>query len=443
VAGAEVVLSDDLTTKLLGAIETDSLVFLCGAGLSVSPPSSLLSAVEVSRICYDARQPIEALDPVIRDRVDLVAGHFYARGAFPDFIRLVPWNELVGRPNKGHAAIADLLISRAAHAALSANFDPLIERWAEDHKIAMQGALDGREAVTFGAYTSPLIKFHGCLQRKRDETLWTEDQLTEAQIRMRMESCAQWMNLHLPNKHLVVVGFWTDWGFLNSALAKAFTVDNARSVTVIDPKRTEELEASAPVLWGKLTTMAREFEHVPESGDEALAELRIAYSRTWARKYYALGAMLAKGAGRPINVAAPFEAFEMDDLYNLRRDAEGIPYTHAAHRKAPATDSAQAASVHVMMLNAGATQEGAWLRLGGRSIRIINGAGQGLNDVKAQNKEPATLVHAEVVVCAGAVDLAVPARLISSGRGDSAIRPTPGGGARWVTLEQAILEFAL
>src|SRR5438309_2658924 len=129
-----------------------------------------------------------------------------------------------------------------------------------------------------------------------------------------------------------------------------------------------------------LTSLAVELEHVPASGDEALEELRTAYSRTWARRYYALGAALAQGAGHLVNAAAPFDALEMDDLYNLRRDAEGIPYTHAADQKVPAADAAQAAYVHVVLLNAGATQEGAWLRIGGRSIRIVNGAGPGLND---------------------------------------------------------------
>ena len=35
---------------------------------------------------------------------------------------------------------------RAAHAALSAKFDPLIEQWCQRHKTAMRGALAGAEA---------------------------------------------------------------------------------------------------------------------------------------------------------------------------------------------------------------------------------------------------------------------------------------------------------
>lgn len=142
-------LSAEILRRLLGVIETDDLVFLCGAGLSVPSPSNLPSAVRVAQACYDAWLPTEALDRSLRDDVDKLAGHFYSRGDFKVFIRLVPWNDLVGSPNKGHAAIADLLVSRGAHAALSANFDAMIERWAEEYKIAMQGALDGQEAVAF------------------------------------------------------------------------------------------------------------------------------------------------------------------------------------------------------------------------------------------------------------------------------------------------------
>jgi hypothetical protein len=119
-----------------------------------------MSAVSVSRFCYDKYQSIAALPPNLRDDVDLLAGHFFATRQFESvFIgSLVPRNELVGEPNNGHAAVADFLISRAATAALSANFDPLIESWGWGHKIAMHGALTTQEAVQ-SAESAPLLKF--------------------------------------------------------------------------------------------------------------------------------------------------------------------------------------------------------------------------------------------------------------------------------------------
>lgn len=437
------VLSVEQTERLLGAIETDSLMFLCGAGLSIPPPSDLLSAISIAQICYDNRFPIEPLDPAFRNNIDLLAEHFHARGNFKTvFIRLVPWNDLVGLPNKGHAAIADLLITRGAHAVLSANIDPLIEHWAEDRKINMRGALTGQEAVEFNTVTSPLVKFHGCLRRDPASTLWTQSQLNETPIKDRVDSCSQWMNLHLPGKHLVVVGFWTDWGYLNDVLANAFTINNASSVMVIDPSTTAQLEAKAPILWRKLHSLSHLFEHVQASGADVLDEIRTAFSRAWSRKFYALGQPLALDAGHTSAILPNSNVLTGGDLYDLRRDAEGVPYTRAAMLKAPTQNAAQAAFVHLMLLNAGATQHGALLHYGGRSIRVVNGAGKGLTQVQEQYKEP-TPTQAEIVVCAGAIDLGVPAKLIASGRGMSTIRPTPGGGARWLTFEQARVELAL
>jgi hypothetical protein len=186
-------------TRLLGSIEAGNLVVLCGAGLSMPSPSNLMSAVGVARACYNEWLPVEELPAHMRKDIDALAGHFHHVGMFKSvFIRkLVPWNDLVGEPNKAHAAVADFLVCRAAHATLSANFDPLIEQWAELRKIAMLGALAGAEAVEFTSNTSPLLKFHRCLHRNRTETLWTQAQLSETDIQERVASCSQWMNISI------------------------------------------------------------------------------------------------------------------------------------------------------------------------------------------------------------------------------------------------------
>jgi hypothetical protein len=435
-----------LVTKLLGAIETDTLVFLCGAGLSISAPSNLLSAAAVANRFYDDWLAIEALDPALRDDIDLLAAHFYARGDFEHvFIPKIPWNDFVGEPNRGHATVADFLICRAARGALSANFDGLIEGWAGTHKVCIRGALTCQDAEAFDSISRPLVKFHGCLLRAREKTLWTRAQLGDAAIAARMASCTQWMHVVLPGRHLLVVGFWTDWGYLNEVLAGAFAVDKAASVTVIDTATSAELQAKAPDLWAKLNSLSDAFEHVQASGNEALAELQDAFSRAWARRFFGLGAILIGTTGAPVPAAAATapDALGATDLYNLRRDAEGRPYTDAAQLKAPHPTAAQAACLHLKLLAAGATQRGAWLDLRGRSIRIVNGAGQGLTTVQSQFKEPATAPQADIVVCAGSIDLGVPGPLISHGRATSIVRPSGGGTAKWITFEQATTEFGL
>lgn len=434
--------SAEQTFRLLGAIETDSLLFLCGAGLSIPSPSNLLSANEISQRCYDRWVATEPLDSALRNDIDRLADHFHARNDFKIFIGLIPWNDLVGTPNKGHAAIADLLITRGARAALSANIDCLIESWAQDRKVDMRGALTGQEASTFNT-TNPLIKFHGCLRLDQENTVWTHGQLAQSPISERVATCSSWMNLNLPDKHLVVVGFWTDWRYLNDVLANAFEINNARCVTVIDPSPANDLQTKAPNLWAKLTSLSNLFEHVQASGADALDDLRTAYSRAWTKKFYALGKPLIEATGGVVPPAATPDALPGEDLYNLRRDAEGVPYNRAATWKVPAQHAAQAARVHMMLLNAGATKQGAWLQHGGQSIRIVNGAGRLLAQVREDYKEHSTIAQSDIVVCAGAEDLGVPAKLISSGRGASIIRPSSGGGARWLTLEQVQEEFTL
>src|SRR3977135_426001 len=71
-----------ILTRLLGSIQANNLVVLCGAGLSIPEPSNLLSAVRVSRACYDKWLPTQQLPANMRDDIDALAGHFYAAGMF-------------------------------------------------------------------------------------------------------------------------------------------------------------------------------------------------------------------------------------------------------------------------------------------------------------------------------------------------------------------------
>jgi hypothetical protein len=191
-------------------------------------------------------------------------------------------------PNSGHAAVADLLISKAALAALSANFDLPIEEWAHRRKFNMRRALDGHEAEAFSVQGNPLVKFHGCLHRDRERTLLTTGQLADPVITQRIDTCSGWMNLVLPGKDLLVVGFWTDWGYLNSVLAAAMGVGGFNSVTVVDPAPDAALQSKAPTFWATLTSGTTRFRHIQASGSDALAELQVAFSRVWLKRFYAL-----------------------------------------------------------------------------------------------------------------------------------------------------------
>ena len=437
------IFDDNTMIRLLGSIEANRLVLLCGAGLSIPSPSNLMSAVGVCRACYDKYQAIQALPAQMRDRIDQLAGHFHGTHEFESvFIgKLVPWRELAGEPNEGHAAVSDLLISRAAEAALSANFDFLIEQWAMTRKIDMRGALDGHEAMAFLHETSPLLKFHGCMLRSREQTLWTQAQLAKQQVAQRIQACADWMRLLLPGKDLLVVGFWTDWGYLNGVLASALNTTAFGSVTVVDPAASADLQTKAPALWARLNPGNIPFQHFPASGADALGELRVAFSKVWLKRFFALAEPLLTAEGKTCPAIDP--ALSCDELYDGRRDAEGVPYNRAAQTKEPMAVSAQAAFVHHLLLQAGATHEGSWYLKEGRRIRVVHGAGQAMNTVRQRYNEPPAAAQPDIVVCAGAMDLAVPGNLMKPGEGQSVVRPLGGGSAQWLTLEQARGDLAI
>src|ERR1700733_13550612 len=119
---------------LLASILVQRLVVVCGAGLSMGKPTLAPSAKEVSQICFDSyvASTGAALYPGMRDDLETLADYFYDNHTLQSvFIAgLVPWSRFVRPPNAGHVVIADFLWIRAAAAALSSNYDTMIERHA-------------------------------------------------------------------------------------------------------------------------------------------------------------------------------------------------------------------------------------------------------------------------------------------------------------------------
>jgi hypothetical protein len=185
----------------------------------MAPPSSLPSAKAVAQGAFD--EYVVAIDPAadrtLRDDLEELAQHFVNLGTLKTvFIeRLVPWKEFVRPPNPGHSAIADFLITRATASALSANYDCLVERQAWDYGADFVSLLDGDEATVRSVVHSPLLKFHGCSIRDRRETVWSKSQLGDPVIAGRIAKSRTWMAANLREKDLLVVGFWSDWAYLN------------------------------------------------------------------------------------------------------------------------------------------------------------------------------------------------------------------------------------
>jgi hypothetical protein len=432
--------------RVLDSIEARNLVLLCGAGLSVPEPSKLMSAVAVARRVYDDYTPTQVLPAPLREDIDQLAGHFLANGQFESLFinRLVPWDDLTGEPNEGHAAVGDFLLSGAARAALSANFDMMIEQWSSQRKVRLRGALDGIQATAYAGSTSALLKFHGCMNLDPEHTLWTQGQLARVDIKQRVDSCKAWMGLNLPGRDMLVVGFWTDWGYFNDVLAEVVGNGASNSITVIDPQPAAVLEAKAPNLWGSLSKSPL-FAHVEASGNEVLPAIRKAYSKVWTRKLYALGAPLYRVAKGVVPPAGGFDAPDLDlnAFYDLRRDSEGIPTNRAARAWAPSASAAQTGLAHLLMSAAADARQGSWYIKAGQTIRIVQGAGEGLTTVEDRFKEPPTGLKPDIVICAGAIDQGVPGSIIGKGTPAGIVRPKAGAGSRWITLDAAKVEFGL
>ena len=73
------IIDDDLKARILGSIAGNSLVMLCGAGLSMAPPCSISSAKAVAQHCaasYKLKVGID-LPGDIAVNIELLAEYFF------------------------------------------------------------------------------------------------------------------------------------------------------------------------------------------------------------------------------------------------------------------------------------------------------------------------------------------------------------------------------
>ena len=285
-------MSPETTARLLASMNAARLLVVCGAGLSMAAPSRLPSAKNVAERCFD-KYRVESdpdCDVALREDLEALAEHFVTLNTLQSvFIEsLVPWSDFTRPSNSGHAAVADFLITRAAVAGISSNYDTLIERSAWEYGSDFQSSLDGDEAIACEARQGPLLKLHGCSYRDRRSTVWAPSQLDDRTIRERIEKSKTWMAASLRQKDLLIVGFWSDWEYLNSIIGIALEGLEPLSVTVIDPVPTVELQGKAPGLW--------QIAHGPRVIFEARSRIRLRCSGWSTRCIF--GKFSTSGIGR-------------------------------------------------------------------------------------------------------------------------------------------------
>jgi hypothetical protein len=410
----------------------------------MAAPSNLPSARAVAERCFD-KYRLESdpnCDIALRSDLEALAEYFVGMNTLQSvFIEhLVPWPAFVRPSNAGHAAIADFLMTRAAIAGISSNYDTLIERRAWDYGSDFRGSLDGDEATVDAIHRGPLLKFHGCSHRDRLSTIWARSQLTEPTIAARIDRSKIWMAANLRQKDLLIVGFWSDWEYLNAIISSALGEVQPLSVTVIDLSPADVLQQKAPELWQIAHADNVTFEHVRESGADALDELRRAFSASYLRQVLAGGRVIFE---QTTGIACDPTWLEMADfdsetLYGWRRDAQGVSTAEPATRIRPGNSEALG-FFHLLLRRAGATQRADGYDLNGRVIRVINGAESVLGSLRAKFIEPPVATTADIVVAVGATDLGVPSNIVRSGRAGDLVRPETGG--RWLDLPSARAEL--
>ncbi len=409
----------------------------------MAPPSRLPSAKTVAEHCFDKyRLEVDAgCDVGLRENLEALAEHFAATNTLQSIFidHLVPWGSFVRPSNAGHAAIADFLLTRAAAAGISSNYDTLIERRAWDYGADFRGSLDGDEAIVDAVHQAPLLKFHGCSHRDRGSTVWAPSQLDDPVISARIERSKTWMAANLRQKDLLVIGFWSDWEYLNAVIGGALIDVQPLSVTVVDLSPTDTLEEKAPQLWQIAHADNVHFEHVRESGADVLDELRRAFSTNYLRQVLAAGRAAIEASGIHCDPAwFDVADYDSETLYGLRRDAEGVPAGQPATRIRPGNVEALG-YFHLLLRQAGATQRPDGYDLNGRRIRVINGAEAVLGSLRTRFIEPPAAVESDIVVAVGATDLGLPSNVVRGGRSGDLIRPDATGA--WFDLNGARTEL--
>jgi len=434
---------EDAITDLLHAIEEDRLAVLCGAGLSMAPPSNVPSAATLAQIVFDQCQAVG--EDVVND-LEEQANHFLDEGRFATyFIRqLIPRDSFARPHNPGHSAIADFLLCKAISAVISTNVDVLIEGAGRDLSGEIEGFLDGQEAENGPGDRSPLLKIHGCWTKDKNETVWAPKQLDQDPIRSRIEHSRNWLNLHLCDKDLLVVGFWSDWSYLNTVLDAALGEVHPAKVTIVDPSDTDALEAKAPGLWVLGNQAGVSFRHVKVSGADFLDHLRTHFSRIFYRKalHHAAQAYLDITGGElddgwyelPGDISSPC-------VYAVRRDIEGRGPAECARCKSPDPQESLVGLTILQLCAKGAIfTEGYWL-LENKKIRVLRTA-RLLHIVKdVFRRDVPHFGAADIVICVGSEDIGVPANIAREGSTMDMVRGGPPG--EWMTRAKACEELDL
>lgn len=428
----------------LSALLSDRLALLCGAGLSMAAPSSLPSA---ATLAWRAKQKYDATYGTDRaplpESIDDQTEFFFQRGELATgYLRTyIDKDAFAAEPNSGHFATADLLLTGAVTTAVSTNVDTLIET-AGNMLFGHVGVGVSRARVAaLAPDVSPLLKIHGCWSDPAG-TVWAASQVTAEPIKSRIEECGAWLTNRLLDRDIVIVGYWTDWDYLNQLLAASLEAVNPSRVIVVDPCETETFADKAPALFALGQRATHEFRHVRCSGDLFLDKLRVDFSRAYVRQVLHAG-VAAYTAQTGVNPNAEWlnpTSTEADVLWRIRRDLEGRNPNEPSKARVP-NDEPLLGLTLLQLQARGAVADGNFWNLGGERVRVLRTANRALHEVEAAfARETPPVLAPQYVIAVGAEALPLPAS-ISRGSGTGSI--ARGSSSRWLSRTGAVEEFGL
>lgn len=432
--------SDQGLEIALDAILNDRLSVICGAGLSMAPPSRIPSAATLAASVqaeYQARYG--AARPPLSNNIEEQAEFFFQAGELQTvFLRtLINPHTFEAPPNAGHRALSDLLLVSAVRSALSTNVDTLIETAGSHQFGRVETAVSGAAVAFLPQGSAPLLKVHGCWRADRDQTVWAPGQLAAEPIASRIAENASWLALNLLDRDIVIVGFFTDWAYLNDVLARVLNHVHPSRVVVVDPAAPAAMAAKAPALHALGGRAKHAFGHVQQSGADFLEALRVAFSQSFIRRiaHAGIGDYTAmRGAPPPPALPEPLHS-DPDSLWMIRRDLEGCRPNAPATLAAPPTEALLGLTL-LQLHEGGATADGPYWSLNGQRVRVIRTPNQFLHRVEATYAtDTPPVTSPDIVIAVGAESSGLPA---SIARGPSGGTITRGAAPQWYTRTEAM-----
>lgn len=421
---------DELMPKLLTAIANKNLIVLAGAGLSITRPSNVPAAATVSHNAFQTHKNLtgQTLPPEFEWDLEKIACHFRKESNLTYFIRrLIDWTPFRAVPNRGHLALADFLACAAIDGAITTNFDTLVETAsASIGDVTFQAAIDGREA-NVACEHRPYLKMYGCCVRDIENTIWCVEQTGDVPLAERLEHSQHFLAGRLLGRDVLVIGFWSDWQYLNSILESALPAASPANIYLVDPDPDEKLAKKAEGMW--TWAQKHHFRHVRASADDVLEELRLQFSRLFLKRVMKVGDANAD--------VEWLDSLTTDDVYAIRRDLAGV--NKVARHRAEEPNMGVFARAHGLINGAGATFDGGGYRVAGKRVRIVQAAGRMLSEVRAEfAKVASSVTDTDVVVCAAASDDESSPNIVRDDAPSTIIRGGTKGIRFTTTVEEAL-----